>query len=225
MILRVSFSQIWSPVSQKPRHDRCKPRSYGVRGKSTSRAPHGYVHLVACAGIDRIRTGNQDIGTQRRRSAEKSRSRWDHQNQTRSTGLNIMARRSTRGGRQQPGSRPRGSTKRAVAEGRRLGSCIPGLGRSFRPAAERRTGMVATESARGRSACKTRASALHHGALHVAHARVFQNPADVSLHAVHDPLTAEISHLLHLVVLSKSAGTRLKPDKTVQANGLKKRWY
>ena len=133
MILSVGFSRIWSPVSQKPRHDRFKPRSHGVRGKTTSRAPHGYVHLVACAGIDRIRTGNQDTGTQRQRSAEKSWSRRDHQNQTGSTGLNIMARRSTGRGRQQQEGRTKGQHEACRGRGPQAGLMHPRPGQKLPP--------------------------------------------------------------------------------------------
>ena len=69
----------------------------GLRGKATSRAPHGYVHpVVACAGIDRVRTA----------SREKSRSRQDHQHQAGSTGLNDTARRGMGRGMQQSCGRP-----------------------------------------------------------------------------------------------------------------------
>ena len=127
--------------------------------------------------------------------------------------------RAEAGDNQATGQVSRGSTK--CAWQRAAGWALRPPGRSFRPAAERRTGIVAAEHDRdflGRSACKSPASALHHGALHVAPARVFQNLVDVSLHTVHDPLAAEISHLLRVGVLSKSAGT-LAPEARQDCTG------
>ena len=90
---------------KKKRHDRCKPRSHG-RSENGARVRPLLgrlmaMHSVACAGLDRVRTGNQDIGTRRRSRAEKSRSRRDHQNQAGSTGLNNRAKLSIGGGSNQ----------------------------------------------------------------------------------------------------------------------------